>query len=616
MLLRGAAWPIGAVIAAATLLAIGPVALAYPKVLAGVAIAIAVPWWIASQIAARRFQTALAAPLGIVAATKREDPRRIDLAALERWTEVAGGDDAKEAGLARAALARARVDASDLADHLRHDSPAVRAALFDQILRAPDPTLTRELRAAVAIEDDDRALALAIQALALAGDDAGLARGRSRAGLSREVDEAVAVAALILAASPDPAAVRAQVIALCARDRDPILAATLAARMPPAELASALRDAGPGRLDVIARIGTGDALGILGAALEAGEPEATAAIAALDETGAAHLAAQLDALSPLIRAAIARARSGAPACAALVGALLADGDPEVAYAALRTALAIARGGGEVPAGPIAKAHEVARAALVAHLDARDAAAAWSTHARTELDLATRRCVARLLWAGAVEAAASGRDPAPLTATARILINGREADRRRALDVVQELQAGRTEILPVIERWLRPSTTTGSTRDLAQHDPWLARLGAGELADREPTFALLRSAKLFATIAAPALVDLADHAERRAVTGTLFERGAPGDAMYIVASGALIARRETDRRIEPGGVVGELAVLTHAPRAATVVAADGGVEILSIDRATFATAARRAPELVLGLSATLAGWLAPDRPDLL
>ncbi len=48
----------------------------------------------------------------------------------------------------RAVLARARVDATDLADHLRHDEPAVRAALFDQLARAPTPALRGELRAA------------------------------------------------------------------------------------------------------------------------------------------------------------------------------------------------------------------------------------------------------------------------------------------------------------------------------------------------------------------------------------------------------------------------------------------------------------------------------------
>ncbi|HET9991507.1 MAG TPA: hypothetical protein VFQ65_23420, partial [Kofleriaceae bacterium] len=84
------------------------------------------------------------------------------------------------------------------------------------------------------------------------------------------------------------------------------------------------------------------------------------------------------------------------------------------------------------------------------------------------------------------------------------------------------------------------------------------------------------------------------------------------------AGTLLARRAgaPDRRIETGGVVGELAVLTHAPRAATVVAADGGASVLAIDRAAFSDASRRAPELVLGLAATLAGWLAPNRPDVL
>jgi len=57
------------------------------------------------------------------------------------------------------------------------------------------------------------------------------------------------------------------------------------------------------------------------------------------------------------------------------------------------------------------------------------------------------------------------------------------------------------------------------------------------------------------------------------------------------------------------------VLTHAPRAATVVA-DGEAQLLEIDRATFTASSRRAPELVLGLAATLAGWLAPNRPDVL
>src|SRR6185436_8241796 len=214
-------------------------------------------------------------------------------------------------------------------------------------------------------------------------------------------------------------------------------------------------DARAGALAVIARVGPPRALEVLAGALEAGEREAIAAISDLDEAGARQLAAHAGAFTPLARLAMARALAGAPAAVPLVAALLADDDPEVAHAALRTALAVARGGGELPAGPIEGAHRTALAALVAHLDARDAAGAWSACARHELELATRGCAARVLWSAAVEAAAARRDPAALAAVARRLIAGREPDRRRALDVVQELQTGRTEILAVLERWLRP-----------------------------------------------------------------------------------------------------------------------------------------------------------------
>ena len=116
---------------------------------------------------------------------------------------------------------------------------------------------------------------------------------------------------------------------------------------------------------------------------------------------------------------------------------------------------------------------------------------------------------------------------------------------------------------------------------------------------------------------PALASLAARAAVRSISGPLFAQGADGDTMFVVTAGSLLAQRTgaADRSIEVGGVVGELAVLTRAPRAATVIAV-ATAEVLEIDRATFAAASRRAPELVLGLSATLAGWLAPERPDVL
>jgi CRP-like cAMP-binding protein len=409
---------------------------------------------------------------------------------------------------------------------------------------------------------------------------------------------------------------------------------------------------------------------MLDEALVAGQPDALAAIAGIDEVGAAMLAAHVapgrpHQLTPLARLAIARGLARATAGGELLATLLADEDPEVAHAALRTAVSFANSGLEtshLQAGPIAAALESALGALVAHLDARDAGqgGALSACAAHELDLATRACVARLMWATALEAAAAGRDPAPLVATARRLVGGREPDRKRALDVVQELQAGRTAMLSVIERWLRPPVARSAAaapaldaapgakpkvRDgatpgqlLAPHDRWLARLCDGELAAHEATISALRRPALFATMAGPALAALAARAASREVTGELFAAAAEGNAMFVVTAGALVARRppakpveqredaklyggrrvaasNADRRIEVGGVVGELAVLTRAPRAATVLA-DGTATVLEIDRETFAAAARRTPELVLGLSTTLAGWLAPERPDVL
>ena len=173
VLLRGAVWPAGAAARRARAVRDRTGGAARTDALAGVAIAIAIAWAIAARIAARRFQTALAAPLGI-RKHARDDPRRIDLDDARALDARRRRRRSEQAALARAALARARVDATDLADHLRHDEPAVRAALFDQLARVPTPALRGELRAAIGIEDDDRALVLGIKALAIAGDDAGI----------------------------------------------------------------------------------------------------------------------------------------------------------------------------------------------------------------------------------------------------------------------------------------------------------------------------------------------------------------------------------------------------------------------------------------------------------
>jgi hypothetical protein len=632
VLLRGVAWPAGAGATALGLLALGSSALADTTALAGAAIAIAVAWTIGARAAARRFQTALAAPLGIATARRddrRDDPRRIDMATLERWTAVAGGDDARAGALARAALATARVDTGGLADHLRHDDPAVRAAMFEQLARAPVAAIVSELRAAAAIEDDDRALARAIDALAAAGDPAAIDCGNARAMPSREVADATRAATLALRGGD----VLGALPALC-RDGGARAAAVLRARrgeVDPGAVRAVLRGLADepanrvGALATIARLGDADALVTLADALVVGDAAAHRAIADLDGDGAAALAPQLAGLPPLAKLAIARALAGAPTASAVVAALIGDPDPEVAHAALRTALAIGRGGAALPVAAVVAAREVALAALIAHLDARDASAAWGACATGELAIATARCAARLMWACAVVAACEGRDPAPLAATARHLAGGGDADRRRALDVAQELDAGRGAVLAALERWTQPPRgaadgdgSAAAIAGLGRHDPWLAALAAGEHAAVEPALVALRRAPLFAAVAGAALAALAAAATPRRIEGVVFRRGDHDDAVYVVVAGAVIAQRPDapPRHVDAGGVIGELAMLSASERAATAETAPGGAELIAIDRASFAAAARRAPELVLGIAASLATWLAPNRPDAL
>ncbi|MEJ7602359.1 MAG: hypothetical protein WKG01_30970 [Kofleriaceae bacterium] len=96
VLLRGAIGPAGAAFAALVLLLVGRAVLAHPMRRAAVANGIAFVWAVVARLAARRFQTALAAPLGL-ARTVRDDPSRIELATLERWTHAAGDDDPRTA---------------------------------------------------------------------------------------------------------------------------------------------------------------------------------------------------------------------------------------------------------------------------------------------------------------------------------------------------------------------------------------------------------------------------------------------------------------------------------------------------------------------------------------
>jgi predicted acylesterase/phospholipase RssA len=94
---------------------------------------------------------------------------------------------------------------------------------------------------------------------------------------------------------------------------------------------------------------------------------------------------------------------------------------------------------------------------------------------------------------------------------------------------------------------------------------------------------------------------------------LFREGEPGDRLYVVRAGRLrvVTEREQTahmlRLLGPGAVLGELAVLTGAPRSASVQAVRDA-ELLEIDGGRFQELLQRSPELGAGLATALAAQI--------
>ncbi len=181
-------------------------------------------------------------------------------------------------------------------------------------------------------------------------------------------------------------------------------------------------------------------------------------------------------------------------------------------------------------------------------------------------------------------------------------------------------------------------SVAADRELGDWCRGLASLGRGQpttvdTALRERV-GLLRRVPLLAHLRGGALAHLARRCVARPVAAgeVLFRSGEPGDALWLVARGRLEVRRglRVLAEVGPEEVVGELAVLSPEPRAATVLATEAS-ELLGLPRAAFlallesdAGAARgtlalvaercrsilsgpgRAPALGLGYGSELAG----------
>ena len=90
---------------------------------------------------------------------------------------------------------------------------------------------------------------------------------------------------------------------------------------------------------------------------------------------------------------------------------------------------------------------------------------------------------------------------------------------------------------------------------------------------------------------------------------VFREGDPGDAVYVVLDGK-VELRVGGRLVEtvgPGGILGEMALIEHAPRVATATAKIAS-DLLPISEARFTTMIQQTPSFALQIMKVMAGRL--------
>jgi hypothetical protein len=211
-----------------------------------------------------------------------------------------------------------------------------------------------------------------------------------------------------------------------------------------------------------------------------------------------------------------------------------------------------------------------------------------------------------------------------------------AQRANALEVIDSVGA-RDLVRPLLAMWDgRP--VRGDAHEILEQlrddaDGWIGACAefaaeGGSMTKTVPVLSamdrilFLRKVKLFEALAPQDLGPIAAIAQERwfADGETIAEQGQPGDAMFIIVSGlvdVMIRGDEGGHRVyvrSAGEVVGEMAVVTHKPRMASLVAR-GDVRLLAIDHRRFEAVLRERPETALGVIHVLSRRLAEvERTD--
>ena len=131
---------------------------------------------------------------------------------------------------------------------------------------------------------------------------------------------------------------------------------------------------------------------------------------------------------------------------------------------------------------------------------------------------------------------------------------------------------------------------------------------------------LRTIPLFQELSTADLRRLADLAEERSFADgeVISSEGEIGDELHLVLSGTVGVMRGDEgsapiARRGPGEVVGEMSIITHRPRVASLVAEDD-VRTLRIGRREFESMIRERPDVSLAVMRVLAERLSAETTD--
>ena len=160
----------------------------------------------------------------------------------------------------------------------------------------------------------------------------------------------------------------------------------------------------------------------------------------------------------------------------------------------------------------------------------------------------------------------------------------------------------------------------SSSTATSFDGWLAqceKYDRGELCSTDPMLdvieklLVLSESSLFSGLSSEELYPVCAIAETVVLAPgrAAIRQGDPGDALFIVASGALSVARDgkTLGQVARGAVFGEVALLDGAPRSATVTATSDA-QLLRIGRTDFEALLDEHPEIARGIIRTLLGHL--------